>query len=62
LTASRGWHGVDPETVWQISTVVIGSSDQIRKDLAPRRERYRLTYIISSDDDLTTLTKIIAGL
>ena len=62
LIASRGWHGVDPEMVWQMPTVFIGSADQIREDLASRRERHRLSYLISSDNDLTTLTKILAGL
>jgi hypothetical protein len=43
-------------------TVFIGSADQIREDLVARRERYRLSYLIASDNDLTTLTKIIAVL
>src|SRR5215475_4634178 len=62
LIASRGWLGVDPETVWQMPTVFIGSADQIREDLAARRERYGLSYLISSDSDLTTLAKIVAAL
>ena len=62
LIASRGWHGVDAEAVWQMPTVFIGSADQIRQDLTARRESFGLSYLISSDNDLTTLTKIIAGL
>jgi probable F420-dependent oxidoreductase len=62
LIASRGWHGVEPEMVWQMPTIFIGSVDQIREDLVDRRERYRLSYLISSDNDLTMLAKIIAGL
>lgn len=61
LIASRGWHGVEPETVWQMPTVFIGSADQIRADLAARRERHGLSYVISSDEDLPMLTKIIAA-
>lgn len=62
LIAARGWSGVDPETVWQMPTIFIGSADQIREDLAARRDRHRLSYLISTDNDLTILTKIIAGL
>jgi probable F420-dependent oxidoreductase len=61
LIRARGWHGVDPETVWQMPTIFIGSVDQIRHDLAARRDHYGLTYLVGSDRDLPTLTKIIAG-
>jgi probable F420-dependent oxidoreductase len=59
---ARGWSGVEPETVWQMPTVFIGSADQIREDLAARRERHHLNYVIGSDTDLATLTEIIGGL
>ncbi len=62
MIAARGWSSVDPETVWQMPTIFIGDADQIREDLAARRDRYGLSYLISSDHDLTTLSKIIAGL
>lgn len=62
LIRGRGWHGVDPETVWQMPTIFIGSVDQIRHDLAARRDQYGLTYLVGSDRDLPTLTKVIAGL
>ena len=61
LIRARGWHGVDPETVWQMPTIFIGSVDQVRHDLAARRDHYGLTYLVGSDRDLPTLTKIIAG-
>jgi probable F420-dependent oxidoreductase len=62
LIASRGWQGVDPETVWHMPTVFIGSAEQIREDLAARRERYGLSYFVGSDNDLATIAQIIAGL
>ena len=43
-------------------TIFIGSVDQIRQDLAARRDQYGLSYLVGSDRDLTTLTKIIAGM
>jgi probable F420-dependent oxidoreductase len=61
LINARGWHGVDPETVWQMPTIFIGSVDQVRHDLAARRDHYGLTYLVGSDRDLPTITKIIAG-
>jgi probable F420-dependent oxidoreductase len=62
LIASRGWQGVDPETVWHMPTVFIGSAEQIREDLAARRERHGLSYFVGSDNDLAAIAQIIAGL
>jgi probable F420-dependent oxidoreductase len=59
LIAARGWSGVEPETVWQMPTIFIGSADQIREDLALRRDRHHLSYVIGSDSDLAILAKII---
>jgi hypothetical protein len=42
LIAQRGWSGLEPETVWQMPTILIGSADQIRADLHARRERFGL--------------------
>jgi probable F420-dependent oxidoreductase len=61
LIAARGWSGVDPETVWQMPTIFIGDAQQIRDDLAERRERFGLSYVIGSDADLATLGAIIKG-
>ena len=62
LIRTRGWIGVDPETVWQMPTIFIGSADQIRDDIADRRERYGLSYLVASDRDLGTLAKVIAAM
>jgi probable F420-dependent oxidoreductase len=62
LIGARGWSGVEPETVWQMPTIFIGSADQIREDLAARRERHGLSYVIGSDNDLDTLVTIIGRL
>ncbi len=50
------------ETVWDMPTVFIGSAAQIRDDLRARRDRFGLSYLISSDRDLPALAEIIAGL
>jgi probable F420-dependent oxidoreductase len=62
LIAERGWAGIEPETVWQMPTVYIGSVDQIRADLAARRERFGLCYLVTSERDTETVAQIIAGL
>jgi probable F420-dependent oxidoreductase len=61
LIARRGWDGIDAETVWQMPTVYIGSVSQIREDLQARQERFGLSYLVTADHDLPTLTRIIAG-
>jgi probable F420-dependent oxidoreductase len=62
LISRRGWSGIDVETVWEMPTVFIGSVSQIRDDLQARRERFGLSYLITADRELPTLTAVIAGL
>jgi len=62
LIAERGWDGIDVEAVWQMPTIHIGSPAQIRDDLQARRDRFGLSYLVTSDRDLPALSKIIAGL
>ena len=42
-------------------TIFIGSVEQIREDLAARRELFGLSYLVTPDRDLPALSKIIAG-
>jgi probable F420-dependent oxidoreductase len=62
LIARRGWSGIDPEAVWGMPTVFIGSAAQIRDDLRARRERFGLSYLITPDRELPALGAIAAGL
>lgn len=61
LIGRRGWSGIDVETVWQMPTLFVGSVEQIREDLLARRERYGLSYLVTSDDDLPVLAELLAG-
>jgi probable F420-dependent oxidoreductase len=61
LIARRGWGGIDAEDVWQMPTIFIGSVAQIREDLQARRERFGLSYLVTPDHDLPTLTAVIGG-
>jgi probable F420-dependent oxidoreductase len=60
LIARRGWGGIDPGAVWEMPTILIGSAGQIRADLAARRERFGLSYLVTSDRALPALIRIIA--
>lgn len=62
LIARRGWSGLEPETVWEMPTILIGSPRQIRADLQARRERFGLSYLVTPDADLPILAEIIRGL
>src|SRR5215469_10028595 len=62
LISRRGWSGIDADAVWQMPTIFIGSSEQIRSDLQERRERFGLSYLVVGEDSLPTLTEIISGL
>jgi probable F420-dependent oxidoreductase len=62
LIARRGWSGIDVEEVWQMPTIFIGSTDQIRADLKARQERFGLSYLVVGEDGQPALAEIISGL
>jgi probable F420-dependent oxidoreductase len=59
LIAQRGWTGIDAETVWEMPTIFIGSPAQIRDDLRARRDRFKLSYLVTAEATLPALTKIL---
>lgn len=61
LIARRGWGGIDAEDVWQMPAIFIGSVAQIREDLQARHERFGLSYLVTPDRELPTLTAVIAS-
>ena len=62
LIVRRGWTGIGVEEVWQMPTIFIGSPDQIRSDLAERRDRFGLSYLVAGEDSLPALAEIASGL
>jgi probable F420-dependent oxidoreductase len=62
LIAGRGWSGTDVDAVWQMPTIFIGSTAQIREDLQARRDRFGLSYLVAPDADLPVLEQVIAAL
>jgi hypothetical protein len=61
LIARRGWAGIGAEEVWQMPTIFIGSPEQIRSDLAERRDRFGLSYLVVGEDSLPALAEIASG-
>jgi len=62
LIAQRGWTGISAEQVWQMPTVFVGSPDQVRADLAERRQRFGLSYLVAGEDSRGALTEVISGM
>jgi probable F420-dependent oxidoreductase len=61
LIAQRGWTGIDPEAVWGMPTIFVGSPDQIRSDLRARLERFGLSYLVTGEHGLPALAEIASG-
>ncbi len=62
LITRRGWSGITAEMVWDMPSILIGSAAQIREDLHARRDRFGLSYLVTSDQNLPALAEVIAGL
>jgi probable F420-dependent oxidoreductase len=62
LITRRGWSGIDVDVVWQMPAIFIGSVAQIRADLRARQERFGLSYLVTSDRNLSAVTEIVASL
>jgi probable F420-dependent oxidoreductase len=62
LITRRGWGGIDASAVWEMPTILIGSLAQIRDDLRARRDKFGLSYLVTSDRALPALAEVIAGL
>lgn len=61
LLQQQGW-AVTVEDVWQMPSVLIGSTEQIAADIQARRETYGFSYYVVSDHDMATFAPIVAQL
>jgi hypothetical protein len=50
LVSRRGWAGIGVQDVRRMPAIFIGSPDQIRSDLAGRRDRFGLPYLVAGAD------------
>lgn len=62
LIRSRGWAGVTAEDVWQMPSVVVGSTDQVVDDLLRQREEYGFSYYIIGDEHIESFAPVVARL
>ncbi|HEU0115683.1 MAG TPA: TIGR03621 family F420-dependent LLM class oxidoreductase [Thermomicrobiales bacterium] len=62
LIRERGWTGIAPEQVWEMPSVLIGSTDQIVEDLLRRREEFGFSYYVVADDAMEAFAPIVAEL
>lgn len=61
LLSEQGWP-VTVEEVWQMPSVLIGSTAQIAADLRTRRERYGFSYYVVADDTMESFAPVVAQL
>ncbi|MBW7884054.1 MAG: TIGR03621 family F420-dependent LLM class oxidoreductase [Caldilineaceae bacterium] len=62
LIAERGWGDIPVETVWEMPSILIGTTEQIIEDMLARRERYGFSYYVISDRHAEMCAPLVAGL
>lgn len=61
LIQGQGW-SVCVEEVWQMPSVLIGSTAQIAADIQARREAYGFSYYVVADSDMERFAPVVAQL
>jgi len=61
LARERGWDGVPAESILEMSTIFIGTLDQIAEQMRSRRERFGVSYFVVSDDEMETVAPLVAA-
>lgn len=59
LADQEGWPGLPPEQVLAMPSVLVGTADRIADQLHERRDRYGLSYVVVSDQDMTALAPTV---
>jgi probable F420-dependent oxidoreductase len=62
VAAVRGWEGIAAEQVLEMPSIVIGTVEQIARQLLQRRERYGFSYFIVSDRHMKQFAPVVAQL
>ena len=62
LIRQRGWDGLEPEDVWAMPSVLIGTAQDIAHTVQQHQHRHHINYWITSDTAIDDLTAIIAAL
>jgi len=62
LIAERGWSGISTADVLAMPSLLLGTEDEIVRDLLARRERYGFSYYIVADGDMEAFAPFVARL
>jgi probable F420-dependent oxidoreductase len=62
LIRERGWDGVEPEDVWAMPSVLIGTAKDIAQSVQQLRQRHDINYWITSDSVVDDVAAVIAAL
>jgi probable F420-dependent oxidoreductase len=62
LTCERGWSGIAVEAVLDMTSIFIGTPDQIVEDLQRRRERFGFSYFVVSDTSMEAFAPVVSRL
>lgn len=61
LIQQQGWD-VSVAEIWQMPSLLVGSTEQIVADLQARRDEYGFSYYVVSDDMMDTFAPVVAQL
>jgi probable F420-dependent oxidoreductase len=62
LIHERGWEGLEPEDVWAMPSVLIGTAKEIAENVQQLRQRHDISYWITSDSVVDDVVAVIAAL
>jgi probable F420-dependent oxidoreductase len=62
LIRERGWDGLQPEDVWAMPSMLIGTATDIAYDVEQHRRNHDISYWITSDSVVDDVAAVIAAL
>jgi probable F420-dependent oxidoreductase len=62
LIRERGWEGLEPEDVWAMPSVLIGTAQDIAQTVQQHHYRHHINYWITSDSVVDDVSAVIAAL
>jgi probable F420-dependent oxidoreductase len=62
LIRERGWEGLEPEDVWAMPSVLIGTAHEIAENVEQLRQRHHISYWITSDSVVDDVAAVIGAL
>jgi probable F420-dependent oxidoreductase len=62
VATANGWTGIDPEVIFDMPAIVIGTVDEVVEALQQRREQLGFSYLIFGNADMETVAPIVARL